>query len=30
MASFHHAHITRTEEHVLTRQENAVSGQIGR
>jgi len=30
MASFHHAHITRTEEHALNRQENAVSGQIGR
>ena len=30
MASFHHGHITRTEERALNQQENAVSGQIGR
>ena len=30
MASFHHGHITRTEQRALNQQENAVSGQIGR
>jgi hypothetical protein len=30
MAFFHHGHITRAEQRRLDRQENFVSGQIGR